>query len=243
MPFDFVVGSISLDFAKKVAAAELTGDADVGDVKEGKTFYKDDPETRLTGTMPTEAIVAAHDDYEAGYHAGNPGGLDAIDIHLAPGNIKLGVDIFGKVGTFTQSLAEDVEGDTLSAVTTNVEFSLWQNQLPLDSEEELSLVSKTLGFDASSLAFAAAFCNGKSSTSNLFLRLYMGGVLMQTSVAMDTGKSLNYCLRDFKALSGDQTCELKVYNGHGVGNDLWQFGRTTASQCPTAIAVGSVKLT
>lgn len=88
---------------KLTGTLALTGDAVVGDVKAGKKFYKDDPATQLTGTMPTKAIVAANDLYEAGYHVGNAGGLDAIDPDLAPANIKQGVTIFGKVGTYVMT--------------------------------------------------------------------------------------------------------------------------------------------
>ncbi|MBA7613546.1 hypothetical protein ES703_20797 [subsurface metagenome] len=103
MPLDPTKISKTLDAAKTVV---LTGDAVVGDVKAGKKFYKDDPETQLTGTMPTKAIVATSDDYEAGYHEGNPGGLDAIDTDLAPANIKAGVTIFGKLGTYVEAISE-----------------------------------------------------------------------------------------------------------------------------------------
>ena len=72
-------------------------DALVGDVKDPKTFYSV-AAPRKTGTMPTVAIVAANDNYPEGYHAGNVGGLDAIDTDLATPNIKAGVTIFGKVG-------------------------------------------------------------------------------------------------------------------------------------------------
>lgn len=77
-------------------------DAAVGDVKSPKTFYSVE-EPKKTGTMPTVTIVAANDNYPAGYHAGDGGGLDAIDTDLTPTNIKSGVNIFGKVGTFSIS--------------------------------------------------------------------------------------------------------------------------------------------
>lgn len=78
-------------------------DAEVGDVKAGKTFYSA-AAPRKTGIMPTKAIVATNDDYEAGYHEGNPGGLAAIDTDLAPANIKEGIAIFGKLGTLALTL-------------------------------------------------------------------------------------------------------------------------------------------
>lgn len=80
-------------------------DALVGDVKDPKTFYSV-AEPRKTGTMPTVAIVAANDNYPAGYHAGNVGGLDAIDVDLATVNIKAGVTIFGKLGTYEQTVGQ-----------------------------------------------------------------------------------------------------------------------------------------
>lgn len=54
---------------------------------------------RWNNAFPTAKIVAANDNYPEGYHKGNPGGLDAIETDLAPGNIKDTVNIFGKVGT------------------------------------------------------------------------------------------------------------------------------------------------
>ena len=73
-------------------------DALVTDVKDPKTFYSVAAPIK-TGTMPTVAIVAANDNYPAGYHAGNVGGLDAIDAELAEANINKGITIFGKLGT------------------------------------------------------------------------------------------------------------------------------------------------
>lgn len=78
----------------------LPGDAQVADVKAGKTFFGDSKAAKKTGTMPTKAIVAAAETYEEGYHAGNPGGLSAIEADLTPVNIKKDENIFGKVGTY-----------------------------------------------------------------------------------------------------------------------------------------------
>ncbi|MBA7597927.1 hypothetical protein ES703_04935 [subsurface metagenome] len=84
----------------------LTGDALLTDVKAGKTFFRDSKTAKKTGTLPTKAIVAGGDTYEEGYHAGDPGGLSAIDADLAPANIKKDVNIFGKVGTLAEAPAE-----------------------------------------------------------------------------------------------------------------------------------------
>lgn len=94
------IASKDLDEVNKINSAVLIGlgDALVANVLSPKTFYAGST-VLLTGVMPTVAIVAANDNYPAGCHAGNVGGLDAIDTDLAPANIKAGVTIFGKVGT------------------------------------------------------------------------------------------------------------------------------------------------
>ncbi len=76
------------------------GDAVVTNVLSPKTFLAGGNPLK-TGTMATVAITDANDDYPAGYHAGNVGGLDAIDLDLASANIKSGVTIFGKAGVAT----------------------------------------------------------------------------------------------------------------------------------------------
>ncbi len=88
-----------MGFHRKPGVDVSDADALVTDVINPKTFYSV-AAPRKTGTMPTVALAPGSDEYPAGYHAGNVGGLVAIDEHLAPENIKLGVNIFGKVGTF-----------------------------------------------------------------------------------------------------------------------------------------------
>ena len=61
-------------------------DAAVGDVKDGLFFYSVE-EPIKEGTMPTVAITAGGDTYPTGYHAGDAGGLDAIDTDLIAANI------------------------------------------------------------------------------------------------------------------------------------------------------------
>lgn len=106
MSLDIHTGYVGLDVSK--AGIDISdADAAVGDVKSPKTFYSVAP-PRKTGTMPTKAIVAGSDAYEEGYHAGDPGGLDAIDTDLAPGNIREGVTIFGKLGTLAAAVGIDM---------------------------------------------------------------------------------------------------------------------------------------
>ena len=74
-----------------------SGTAAAGDIKSGKVAWVDG--ASVSGNISTVAITAANDNYPAGYHAGNGGGLDAIDTDLATANIKKDVVIFGITGT------------------------------------------------------------------------------------------------------------------------------------------------
>lgn len=97
MSLDIHIGYKGLDVSK--AGIDVSdADALVTDVKAGKTFYSV-AAPKKTGTLPTKAIVAGAETYEEGYHAGDPGGLSAIDTDLAAANVKKAVNIFGKVGT------------------------------------------------------------------------------------------------------------------------------------------------
>lgn len=80
---------------KETGTLALTGDAEVGDVKSGKTFYKDGLKTKKTGAG-TKTLSAANENVEAGYYAATT--LSAVDPDLAPENIMKDETIFGKAG-------------------------------------------------------------------------------------------------------------------------------------------------
>lgn len=83
------------------------GSADVHDISDataieaevitGETFYAVAGGIR-TGIMPIVALAPGSSAYPAGYHAGDGGGLPAIDADLATGNIKSGITIFNVAG-------------------------------------------------------------------------------------------------------------------------------------------------
>jgi hypothetical protein len=123
---DLVTGSIKsgvtiFNVAGSTDVRDSTdADAAVGNVLDPKTFYAGGG-AKKTGTMPTVAIVAANDDYPAGYHAGDAGGLDAIDTDLASANIKSGITIFGKAGAATVQDIADADL-TIAEVPTGKKF-------------------------------------------------------------------------------------------------------------------------
>ena len=109
-----VVTTIPADLTIIKAALALTGDAVVGNVLATKTFYKDNAQTKLTGTMANNAgnvaCVSAHMDATTNLHvipaAGYTDGTDdattidlaTVDADLVTGNIKAGVTILGVAG-------------------------------------------------------------------------------------------------------------------------------------------------
>jgi hypothetical protein len=98
-------------------ASILTGDALVGDVLAGKTFYSNDPDTQLTGTMPvnegdnacssssvsgtTLKLVAP-----TGFYDGDDT-VTITDADFVAANIKSGVDVLGITGTLTAVTDDD----------------------------------------------------------------------------------------------------------------------------------------
>jgi len=225
----------------EAAEVILTGDAVVGEVIDGKFFYKDDAEVKLEGTIPTVAIVAANDNYPAGYHVGNVGGLDAIDTDLASGNIKKDVVIFGKTGTLKNSLAEDTLADASTATTGNTS-SGYYGFVNISLDDDITLATVTPTFDASSLAVAIGFAAGLAGVADrIKLRLYMGGVQVTESGYVSNSYA-NNIISGTRALSGAQVCHLTMYCYHALGSHLKGYTTLNTTVLPWSIGVGSVKL-
>jgi len=102
-------------------------DAVEADVKAPKTFYSIAP-PKKTGSMPTVTLDPDLNSYPGGYHAGNVGGLSAVDVDLIASNIKLGTTIFGVpgslvVGEHTTRSSSTVEPQTFK----NTVAHTWQD--------------------------------------------------------------------------------------------------------------------
>lgn len=214
-------------------------DAAVGEVKAGKTFYSVES-PKKTGTMPTVAIVAGNDTYSAGYHAGDAGGLDAIDTDLAPANIKSGTNIFGKVGTLavSQDLVTAVRSTLIG--TTNNLYSQYRT-----FSVSTILATTTPTFAANSLAIGVATASVCRSSGIWYVRLEMDGVVMAQSanIADCTGQRsvVYYVLIASKALVGAKTCLCRLYES-SAGSAYTLTNRYGDERMPACIAVGSVKL-
>ncbi|MFM8270047.1 MAG: hypothetical protein ACKN9V_07645 [Pseudomonadota bacterium] len=82
----------------------------------GKEYW-DENGVLQVGTMPERTLSNLNSTVQAGYYDADD--LTAIDTDLAPGNIKVGTDMFGVTGTFTSD-ADAVAGDMLSGKTAYV---------------------------------------------------------------------------------------------------------------------------
>lgn len=215
-------------------------DAAVDEVKDGKFFFA--VETPIKeGTMPTVVIVPGNDNYPAGFHAGDAGGLDAIDTDLAPGNIKKNIVIFGKTGTLEP--IEDILGVGSPYVTSTTGGTFYRTTSWVDIGADFVLTSLNQSYDALSLAVGFAVIMGAASAgSGLKLRLIMGGVqVAETGFIGPTFE--RYVAKGTKVLSGAQTCDCRIHNYAGAAIDFYGYGNINNGQNYAAvICVGSVKL-
>lgn len=92
------------------------GSAATTDIMAGKTADINCDNLAETGTMPVQTFNPANDTVNAGYYAATT--LSAADTDLAAGNIALGVDIFGKTGTYAGAYALPDAGQTGSYTAT-----------------------------------------------------------------------------------------------------------------------------
>lgn len=103
-------------------SSTLTGDAAVGEVLANKTFYSNDPASKLTGTMPNNGevdtditAVAQSVTIAQGYHNGS-GTVQiaaADQAKLIAGNIKSGVTVLGVNGD--SNVVDTSSGDAVEA--------------------------------------------------------------------------------------------------------------------------------
>ena len=213
MPLDIKDGRL-LDVAKPAGVDISDADSDVGNVMSPKTFYSVAP-PRKTGTMPTVAITAANDDYPVGYHAGNVGGLDAIDADLAPGNIKSGVTIFGKLGTF---VGGPLSHDTAAGAAGFKSGTEWTDEyyeysVLAGDNSNMAWSSATVVDDVVIEAFASLFYAGVETSSTIKLQLLIGGVQVAESAYLSTSKSSDY-ITGYKegVASGGQSLITRIHN-------------------------------
>lgn len=168
--------------------------------------------------------------------------LSAVDADLAVGNIKVDVNIFGKVGTLEATLIDDILGEAPTAFNTTATSGGMFTQV-LGGGADLTLATKTQDYAAGSRACSVAFICGETQTANTFkLRHYMAGVMVEESAYMAEAVCVMYILSYIKAMEGSQTCELTVHNYFGSDKSIKMasgFGMGEDAAC--GIAIGSIK--
>ncbi|GAI92356.1 unnamed protein product [marine sediment metagenome] len=195
---------------------------------------------------PLKEIVAVNDNYDKGYHEGNPGGLDAVDTDLAPGNIADGITIFGVLGTLAAgALAEDVTGSAVSAVSedSGTNNANRQKSTTIVADSDLDVASKISTFDANSIAVAVATIYGcTNALEKVKFHLYMDGVQVAESAYLGTTNYAEYVVVGTAALSGAKICKAALHNYDALDKVWCWAAYSIANLLPAAIGVGSIKL-
>lgn len=214
----------------------------VGDVRDGKTFFAVEKPIK-TGTMPVRTLSPANETVLEGFYVATT--LSAVDADLTPAKIKKDVTIFGKLGTYQNTLAEDILGDAQgTAQTTYQEPAGWQWRTNVVAGGDVTLVSLVQAYDADSLAVGVvSFFGGMQGINQGKIQLVMDGVMVTESAYLLTdGDPVFLILLGTRALSGSTTCLARVHN-YDV-SDRWVYVRQIQEndERTVIIAVGSVKL-
>lgn len=204
----------------------------------GKTFYAAGG-ARKTGSG-TKTLNPANETVEAGYYGATT--LSAVDGDLAVGNIKQGVTIFGKLGTFLETLSEDTLGQGVGSEETGSSGTRYATSLYLNTDDDADEATVTPTFDAASMAVGTAVSAVQTGAGiTIKLQLIMGGVQVAESSEIET-RTRMIIAKGTRTLSGAQACIARFHNYAGGSNLRWtNYG----SDCMrlVAVIVGSIKKT
>jgi len=172
------------------------------------------------GTMPTRELKASSDAYGRGYHKGNPGGLDAVDTDLAEANIKQGVTIFGKEGSYAPTLSNDVENSARELGTYSYGNVSWYGvETPHDTETEICSFSITASTTAARICIVSAMCAPRRNYTYYYHRLYYDGTKVGESNDWGAGDGYNSVnLLDYQtaASTSSKSVAQKAYQNSAV---------------------------
>ena len=143
-------------------------------------------------------------------------------------------------GDHTHTLVEDILGEASSTLTA-INAGGYIGSVTITTETEVTLVTKTQTYDASSLAVGVAWGHFRITANTTKVRLYMDGVQMAESAFL-TLTGTNIVLMATKVLSGEKTCSIRVYNSDGSTRYLGIAGTNSTSKSVAGIAIGSIKI-
>lgn len=229
-------GADDIDSALAIAA--------MPNLTNGKVWKGDVSNRPAEIDFPTRTLSDANDTVQEGYYAATT--LSTVDADLAVGNIKKNVNIFGKVGTLPYTLVEDTKGGDKTPLVSDGTANQGLRTQSVTAGNDVDLASKTLTFDANSMAVAVGFTHAAPAAANrLKLRMYMGGTQAAESAYLSTSntETWHYVIGT-RALSGSQICQLSVHC-YTADTSISLYGGFNASGYAitgTFIGVGSIKL-
>lgn len=213
------------------------------DIKTGEEGWVNG--TKVTGSG-TKTLNPANDTVNAGYYAATT--LHAVDADLAVGNIKLGVTIFGFVGTYGGAgvLSQDALNQAYSTLDTSGGTAVNCKYVTKTGDAEYDLATCTTTFNAASMTVGVATAElwEKASRNDSKFRLYMDGTLV-TETALSASYHDRAWALGTRALSGSKICKATLYVANAAGQvsviGTQYNGVTYAANA--SIAVGSIKIT
>lgn len=145
-------------------------------------------------------------------------------------------------GDHTHTLLAGVNHATIANNYPGASRTCYRTTLTVPGNGQVTLLSFNRTFAPTSLAFASGALHGNASHySSLVLKLYMGGVLVDTSVAFGVPDFIRY-VTGFRALSGNQQIKLVVKNITGSTRYLYCHGPDVYPMRAAFLSVGSVKV-
>lgn len=177
---------------------------------------------------PLAAIVAANDNYEAGYHNGNPGGLDAIDTDLAVANIKNGVVIFGFTGTFIGGVMthDDMDSD-VDNQGDSASYIIYFEWATIPADGDVTIATITLTCLQATVIEAAYFISARANDANrVKLQMFIDGVGQgETAFLLGDNKfHLFYDIANKAVASGARVIYLNAHAYSGGSSVPWTGG-------------------
>ncbi|MHB8084336.1 MAG: hypothetical protein ACYDHZ_00725 [Dehalococcoidia bacterium] len=196
----------------------------------------------INGVQTKQTLSPANETVNKGVYDATT--LSAVDADLAVGNIKAGVNIFGFLGTYSSSLAEDTTG-------SGVDANILANTLLQATDEFLVLAgsdadqaSTTNTYSANSRAVVSGFlCGDWDGTPNMAtIRLYANGVAIAESGYISTTSCVVYVLVATVALSGSKICKISVHNYDISNGGIAYYNHFVGGPAVAAVAIGSIKI-